>query len=568
MKMRKLMAVVLAVVVAISAMAISAFATEYEEISIELTNASTSSSASATVSWTVPAYAIFGYLNNGDSLTVTLPNNLAAYGSFARYPISYSLTVNGVTVSLEGVTVPEDCTSNTYTTPSNSPDEIYVDAAGTGIVTYADIAAAVEAGGEVSDVAMVDDDGNLYWLGYNYGTYTQTVEVGYFARNYGTVGAAMIPQSTLVSENTPVTITATISGVDEDDLLPVSSYCDASTGYSWAPGAFDTYTSSNSLVTAVVATVNPTTPNTTDTTAWNYYLLVENTVVTATSSYSYNVGPSYGSSEFITYTPVDGSAASTIKFADVTAFGSISKSDSTSTSTDTVTIISDTTSDGATGEALYWDHTLANRAIVATAAATEGAYAEVVIDLSTYGTGYIKGLAVYTLYANATVDAAENSSSALWYGSSLYNTTVSTYLLNGTTTELRFEVPVSYLYDTTYGVYNGSFYVYQLVSTGTSTSSSNVYTNRYSWDSGAALKVSSDGGATLVIYMPVDDTTVDVEDPVESTDTETEEDDMSVVDDDEPAEEEAAETNPTTGIVLALVPMAVAAAAAVASKRR
>ncbi len=522
MKMRKLLAVVLAVTIAISAMALSAFATEYETITIPLTNATSTTSYSATMTWTVPAYAIFGYLNNGDYLTITLPTNLAAYGTGAAYDIAYTLTINGVTVSLKGVTASTDV------------EEIYLNAAGDGYVT----ASAVEAD---STVAMYDSDGELVSLGYAYDVYTQQVDVGYFARNYGTYGNAQIPQSTLVSENTPVTITATVSGVSSAAyLLDVSGYGDTD---GWMPGAFDGWVSSNSNVTVTVDGVD-------------YTVRLAN----------YD-NSNYGSSMMIVYTPVDGSAASTVTAKDIVDFGSVTKAAASSSSADSVTIIADTTGTDVTGEPLYWDHTLANRAIVATAANTEGATAEVVIDLSTYGTGSITGLAVYTLYANVDSTSLDNSNSALWYSSesSFYNVVAGTYLLNGTTTELRFDVDVDLLYNTTYGIYNGTFYVHQLITTGTTVYSGATYTNKNWWDTGAALKVASDGGAYLLINMPVDDSDVYVENPIEDTDTDTEEDELPV-DDEEPATE--TETNPTTGIVLALVPMAVAAAAAVASKRR
>ncbi len=54
----------------------------------------------------------------------------------------------------------------------------------------------------------------------------------------------------------------------------------------------------------------------------------------------------------------------------------------------------------------------------------------------------------------------------------------------------------------------------------------------------------------------------------ESTDTDTEEDDTMVVDDTGADEtEEPADSNPTTGIALAVLPMVVAAAGVVASKK-
>ena len=75
--------------------------------------------------------------------------------------------------------------------------------------------------------------------------------------------------------------------------------------------------------------------------------------------------------------------------------------------------------------------------------------------------------------------------------------------------------------------------------------------------------------ANVTVYVPAGSTTVedvDVTEPAEPTDTETEDDgtdDVEVTENDT-----TADTNPTTGVVLALVPMAIAGFAAVASKRK
>ncbi len=60
--------------------------------------------------------------------------------------------------------------------------------------------------------------------------------------------------------------------------------------------------------------------------------------------------------------------------------------------------------------------------------------------------------------------------------------------------------------------------------------------------------------------------TVEINEPVEGTDTDIESDDVDVndTDDETPAEE----TNPTTGVVIALIPMAIAGLAVVSSKRK
>ncbi len=75
---------------------------------------------------------------------------------------------------------------------------------------------------------------------------------------------------------------------------------------------------------------------------------------------------------------------------------------------------------------------------------------------------------------------------------------------------------------------------------------------------------------SVAVYVPADAVSVEeveVTDPQESGETDSEDDGEDLtVDDSEP--ETPAETNPTTGVVLALVPMAIAGLAVVASKRR
>ena len=82
----------------------------------------------------------------------------------------------------------------------------------------------------------------------------------------------------------------------------------------------------------------------------------------------------------------------------------------------------------------------------------------------------------------------------------------------------------------------------------------NIYWNQ--WDNVAPQSVTLVLGYTDV-ETPADD--IVVEDPVESTEEESE--DITV-------EEPVEETNPGTGLALAVVPMVLAAAAVVASKRR
>ncbi|MCD7733328.1 MAG: hypothetical protein LUH56_07830 [Oscillospiraceae bacterium] len=480
MKMRKLMAVLLAVVVAISAMAISVFADE--TYTIPMYNYSSTTTSTSTYTISVPLYGLYGYLVAGDTITLNLPTTFVSDddGDGApdyELPVSYTLTVGGVEVKLQG---------------------------------------SADAGADST----------------TYGTYSQDVTVGYAAQDYTLVSwanfeaFAMVPQSTSVSASTTMTITATVdwSGYSSD---PTCESWEAMA--TWWP-VWGMYYGQQ-----VIATVESATQGTTE-------------------IYGYSL--------------------------------SVSKSNGSSKATNSVVIIADTTTDDDTFDEedtantlLYWDHTLYNRNIMLVAASTEGATATLEVNLADSITGY----AVYTL--TTTAEAASSSDvysystglgNDLWYTSgtsALYNAIADTYALAGeTTSTLTFDVPVSALYNSTYGLYNGTMFITQLV-TATSNSdylSLNYYTNSYDADGDGTTDTYTLEATevNLIVTIPTDDddTVVENDDPIEDTNTETENDELEVDDTDDTTTEP--ETNPTTGIVLALVPMAVAAAAAVASKRR
>ncbi|MCD7733285.1 MAG: hypothetical protein LUH56_07600 [Oscillospiraceae bacterium] len=116
----------------------------------------------ATFTLSVSAYSLMGYPQSGDTLDITLPYSLSASDDVVL-PVSYTLTVNGVTVSLKG-------------------------SDGTGS-----------------------------------GTYTQTVDIGYVAMNYSESGNAMIPQSsTAVSGDIVVTAIVDCSAYGSDCTIDVS----------------------------------------------------------------------------------------------------------------------------------------------------------------------------------------------------------------------------------------------------------------------------------------------------------------------------------------------------------
>ncbi|MCD7847775.1 MAG: hypothetical protein LUG49_07095 [Oscillospiraceae bacterium] len=561
MKMRKFMAVLLAVVVAISAMAISVFADEVYTIDMYNYN-KFDTSYTSTYTIEIPAYALYGYATAGESFTLTLPAYLGGDGSI---DIDYTLTVNGVTVSLESAS--ESDTPITYTITDGTYDaygnlvtyEVYkfwegswgtnygqfdtygnsIIAEGTKLTSY-DTAVSYyyvdaddyDADGTMTTVvtqADFEDTANSWSLTATCAadTFTQTVEVGAFQRDYyNDTSVAMVPQSTAVANTTPIVITAAISQ-----------------------------------------------------TSWSvfYYEYLSN-------PYSSNSSPSYYTSEVITYTDANG-VESTLWGYNI----SCTKSDATSVDSPYIVIVANSASGNGSavyteeyvdafdstdvndGEILTWDHTLANRATILNAVSTEGATAKLVVVLGGAQSYYtpIYGTAVYTLNVYSE-DASYGSSSSVtgyWYSSgtsALTGSAVSTCIINGYANTLEFEVPISYLYNSTYGLYNG-YMTIQQSSVDTVTSFDYRYYNNTNWWSKYQLTATE---VYLELTVPSDDDSdVNVDPAVEDTNSSSEDDgEDETLDVGDDAEEP--ETNPTTGIVLALVPMAVAAAAAVASKRR
>ncbi|MCD8346081.1 MAG: hypothetical protein LUC38_09065 [Oscillospiraceae bacterium] len=430
----------------------------------------------------------------------------------ADLPISYTLSVNGVTVNLQGT-------------------EDYQAAYGSYVQN--------ESGNWVFQTAYPN-------LSNEFSVYTQVVEISTFARDYsnhnGTLYNATVPQSTLVSDSTPITITATVDysslveayGYDcASDVLAQSwefaaawwpSWNGSSTGYHYQEdGTIETYVNSSG------ETVNK--------------------VIT---EYGYSVSVVYNDYN-------DGPVGTVYAASGLTHSGP----NTGSSSEDDVVVLIKDVYDSAVSIPLVWDHTLTNRGIILSAYNTEGATAQVVVDLD----GSINGFAIYTLKTVANALTSDVwSSDAYWYTAATSNSALnvskaSTYTLAGTSTsQLVFDLDLSTLYDETYGLYNSYMTITQMITAADNSSVNYYYTN----SDDNSLEATA---VTLVITMPDDDATLDVEDPVEPGDTDTEDEGSEDLTVNEPADVEP-ETNPTTGIVLALVPMAVAAAAAVASKRR
>ena len=95
MNMKKLMAVVLAVVLAISAMAVNVFAAEGEVIQIPLRpNQNRNSNATATYTIEVPMYNLYGYADYNSYLELYLPNTFTDDLSI-RTNVDYYLEASG-----------------------------------------------------------------------------------------------------------------------------------------------------------------------------------------------------------------------------------------------------------------------------------------------------------------------------------------------------------------------------------------------------------------------------------------------------------------------------------------
>ncbi|MCD7847331.1 MAG: hypothetical protein LUG49_04810 [Oscillospiraceae bacterium] len=139
---------------------------------------------------TVPAYVLYGYATAGESFEITLPSSLS---DDVTLPVTYLLTVNGATVTLKG-------------------------SDGTGS-----------------------------------GTYTQTVEVGTFGRDYSEIAGAnaMIPQSLAVSATDDIIITAIVdcSAYASDQTIAASAVDGVSVTYIDVSGGTATVTTSDMTIT-------------------------------------------------------------------------------------------------------------------------------------------------------------------------------------------------------------------------------------------------------------------------------------------------------------------------------
>ena len=466
MNMKKLMAVVLAVVIAISAMAVNVFAETYR---IDLARSNTYKNG-LEVTWTfdISNYSLFGYADQDSYLELRLPSNLTK-ANLTATPITWSIEVNGASYGLKSV--------------------------------------AADAG-----------------------YFTQYVNFGAFTHSYYDSDPtdavkdnwATIPQSQMVGDISTIRLVAKMTYASNwDDSLATGEP-------SWENGFKDNnYDMYVQLWTAGVDGQK------------NY----GNTDQTATMDDEEVTG---------SYTPV--------------AFMTVNKS--SNQKTEGHSFVNSEMKDNGTGvekwnNAWVWDHSLVNRAMIMGAES-----AKVVIKLA----NPTNGVALYSMRAaDQPKDSYDTGLGVVggayedpWWNYGNANTEfVSSVLVDGQVSELVFDMPLEKLYNATYGIYNGGIWFTERITLDN-------YEVLYGWQNhykGNPINYEHKFSEMYIeLTMPEtdDEEEIEVDDPVQAGDVEDEEDNIEVTD----PVDEPEDTNPPTGIVLAVLPMAIAAAAVVASKRR
>lgn len=465
MNMKKLMAVVLAVVIAVSAMAVNVFAGEGEIVKIPLrANQSRTNSRTVVYEFTWPVYGMFGYLDQNSYLELSLPNYFT--DACENQEVAWTIGTNlGNKVALKTIS-------------STSA---------------------------------------------NRGFEKQYVNFGYVDRPYYNFNGdqwATIRQGTF-GQITSITLTATVTLKDWTNQGWDPTWGAESFGQTWNAQAQNMYAQ---LWTAGADGVKGYTDG--------------DEKVTGSVAF----GPDF------TVNKTDKSTSSNWNAFD---FMSIPKVGETA----------------ETAVDLTWDMTLQNRAYVMNAEK-----AQIVVKLyngpESSWKGWTNGIALYSLYAADTPITASDLGQIWWNSAAFNRVFVRESWINVAqkrTEELRFDISVDKLFNPTYSLGGAAgiastFRVYAELETDASN-----LVNMNSWDINYCHWTND---AYIELTMPAVDepnTDINVEDPVESTGSETDEPNIDVED---PTPETPVENNPPMGLSLVVLPMVLAAAAAVASKRR
>ncbi len=509
---KKILAVVLAVMMALSAMAITAFA---DDIIIDLYNANQNlnkANNTVTVTFDIPVYGLYGYLTAGDYFTLELPRYFGGEVP-ADKTIKWSVVVDSTSWTLK---------SDTTT----------------------------------SSVAVSDP---------------KQVVISYWGHNYDGTNTA-VPQATGYNQTSSIRVVATIENVplvggwktpsvDATSLFVTRGWTGPEYGDQPSPVKAQWYTN-NEAINGNVSYVMQWSPaaSTNDTTKAGEYNFVS---AEWTSS-------------------LQGTIPGTEDTAPWTGNGS------------------------AAGDAAYpltWDHTMKNRGDIYSYAGTT---VELVVELKKP----IIGQATYTLYAKGG-DTPYTYNQSYWWQYSNQRKYITQQTVVGKANELVFEVPIEVLLDGTYGAFNTEFAICEnitLLNANTMKDYLNVdrakvgngdgkygpiswrgWTDRIQYNNedvnyaktGVAGTLGADVTATKIyLRLPEIDTgdsNVDIDNPQQDTGNVTDDpadgDEMNAGDQTEDPKEEdntpapSESENPPTGIALAVIPMILAAAAAVVAKK-
>ena len=474
MNMKKLMAVVLAVVIAISAMAVNVFAETYR---IDLARSNTYKDG-LEVTWTfdISNYSLFGYADQDSYLELRLPSNLTNTNDVNKAaPITWSIEVNGASYGLKSV------------------------------------------------APVLEGDGKYFTQYVNFGAFTHSYydsdpdpKDDVVIDNWAT-----IPQSQMVGDISTIRLVAKMTYASNwDDSLATG---EPSWENGFKDGNYDMYVQ---LWTAGVDGQK------------NY----GNTDQTATKDDEEVTG---------SYTPV--------------AFMTVNKS--SNQKTEGHSFVNSTMKGDGTGvaewkDAWVWDHSLVNRAMIMGAES-----AKVVIKLA----NPTNGVALYSMRAADQPKTSYDTGIGVddgyeqpWWNYDNANTEfVSSVVVDGQVSELVFDMPLEKLYNATYGIYNGGIWFTERI---TLQNYEPVWGQKDHYKGNPISYEHKFSEMYIELTMPEtdDEEEIEVDDPVQAGDVEDEEDNIEVTD----PVDEPEDTNPPTGIVLAVLPMAIAAAAVVASKRR
>lgn len=499
MNMKKLMAVVLAVVLAISAMAVNVFAAEGEVHQIPLRpNQDRNSNATATYEMQVPMYNMYGYAEMSNYLELYLPNTFTDDLSI-RTNVDYYLEASGEKVLIAHLENWKE---------QDKKDE-------NGEVVKDDQGNVVKEIVAKSTGNYADNIGTIYEQIF--------VNFGAFKRDWnqwasGADKWATVPQTVSFNTTNSLKLTAqvTLVGWSNGGWIPVHNA--GKFNNSWEKPAGTLYT--------------------------QLWTAGEDQIKT------------YGSGDDI---PVTGSKiwAKNMSTTMNTGFDNPLKP---------FMYLSDEATQNYVD--LTWDMTLVNRSYIMNAESVDlvvkfynGSESGWVGD-TTYGT------AMYRLYMADTPMTDSTIGQSWWNLNNGYNRKFDEIAYQNVNAEeikeLRFAISPEKLVNLTYGFSAGMTSTFRIFAQYEAAANNFYGGNQYAvhynhWSNNAYLEVT----------MPAADdaTDLDVEEPAQSTDDEPIDngDDVTV---NEPTDPEPEDTNPPTGIVLAVLPMVVAAAAVVASKRR